>query len=275
MKKLYCILLLITSVSLYSQVTIMSYNIRLDLESDGENRWDNRKQMLGRQLLFHEPDFMGVQEALHHQMLYLDSIMEHYNYTGSARDDGKQAGEYSAIFYNSSKYKAIKEGTFWLSQTPDKVSLGWDAACRRVCTYGLFENIATSQKIWVFNTHLDHVGNIARTESTKLILQKIKEVNKDNHPVVLTGDFNLDENSESIQLLSAHLQDSKKIANLTFGPSGTFNAFEFHKPVTRRIDYIFASKDIRVTKYAVLSESKDCRYPSDHHPVFAEIVLPQ
>jgi endonuclease/exonuclease/phosphatase family metal-dependent hydrolase len=119
------------------------------------------------------------------------------------------------------------------------------------------------------------VGTIARINSAKLILQKIQEINKEQLPVVLTGDFNLEENSESIQLLSRAMNDSKKEAKLVFGPQGTFNAFRFDKPVTKRIDYIFVSKEIMVYKYAVLSDSDNCRYPSDHLPVYAELTITQ
>ena len=272
MKALLPALLLILSLkSLGQTVKVMTYNIRLDVTSDGENRWDNRKEMLSGQVLFYEPDFMGVQEALHHQMQYIDNTLTSYNFIGVARDDGKQQGEYSAIFYNKDRYKVLQQSTFWLSQTCDSVSFGWDAACRRVCTYGLFQDNKTKQKLWVFNTHFDHVGNVARVESAKLILRKIKELNKQNLPVVLTGDFNLEEDSESIKLISAQLNDAKKTAKLVFGPEGTFNAFQFDKPVTKRIDYIFTTSGITVNKYAVLSDSKNCRYPSDHLPVYAEI----
>ncbi|WP_417369679.1 endonuclease/exonuclease/phosphatase family protein [Flavobacterium beibuense] len=255
-------------------VKVMSYNIRLDVASDGENRWDNRKDMLAGQVLFFEPDFMGVQEALPHQMQYLDSALVKYDHIGVGREDGKNKGEFSAIFYNKSKYTMLENHTFWLSETPDVPSKGWDAAYNRVCTYGLFENNKTKQRIWIFNTHFDHVGNVARTNSVKMITDKIKEVNKDNLPFAVTGDFNLEENTESIKLMSSLLNDSKKVAKMVFGPDGTFNAFEFHKPVTTRIDYIFVpQKRVKVVKYAVLSDSKDCRYPSDHLPVYVELKV--
>ncbi|GGB81301.1 endonuclease [Flavobacterium suaedae] len=253
----------------------MSYNIRLDVASDGENRWDNRKEFLAQQVMFYEPDFMGVQEALPTQMAYLLLYLNNqYDAIGVGREDGKAEGEYSAIFYNSKKYKVVQQSTFWLSETPDLPSMGWDAACKRICTYGLFENIITKQKIWVFNTHFDHVGTIARAESAELILKKINELNTQNYPFVLTGDFNLEPDSEPINEIKKVLNDSKDIAELTFGPIGTFNGFEFNKPVTRRIDYIFTTPTgITVVKYAVLSDSKDCRYPSDHLPVYAEIEI--
>lgn len=272
MKNLTCLLLLISLSSVAQSVKVMTYNIRLDVASDGENRWDSRKDFLAAQVLFNEPDFLGVQEAQHHQMQYLGKALTSYNHIGVGRDDGATGGEYSAIFYNNSRFRLLTQSTFWLSPTPDKVSIGWDAAYKRVCTYGLFEEVKTHKKLWVFNTHFDHVGNVARTESAKLILQKIKELNKDNFPFVLTGDFNLEDSSESIRLILTQLNDSKAVANFTFGPSGTFNGFKFQEPVTTRIDYIFVPKtNVTVKKYAVLSDSKDCRYPSDHLPVLAEL----
>ena len=152
MKKLALIVLLLTVYSNNAQiVTVMSYNIRLDVASDGENRWDNRKEMLAAQVNVLTPDFMGVQEALPQQMDYLNTALKGYNSIGVARDNGKRDGEFSAIFYNASRFKVLEQSTFWLSQTPEKVSFGWDAACRRVCTYGLFQNLKTREKIWVFN----------------------------------------------------------------------------------------------------------------------------
>lgn len=272
MKNLTCLLLLISLSSVAQSMKVMTYNIRLDVAADGENRWDNRKDFLASQVLFNEPDFLGVQEAQHHQMQYLGKALTSYNHIGVGRDDGATGGEYSAIFYNNSRFRLLTQSTFWLSPTPDKVSIGWDAAYKRVCTYGLFEEVKTHKKLWVFNTHFDHVGNVARTESAKLILQKIKELNKDNFPFVLTGDFNLEDSSESIRLILTQLNDSKAAAIFTFGPSGTFNGFKFQEPVTTRIDYIFVPKtNVTVKKYAVLSDSKDCRYPSDHLPVLAEL----
>ncbi len=274
MKRLLALFLSVLCFSTYSQnIKVMTYNIRLDLASDGENRWDNRKEMLAGQVLFYEPDFLGVQEALHNQMDYLAKALPNYKYIGRGRDDGRQQGEYSAIFYNAENFDVLDQATFWLSETPVTPSKGWDAAYNRVCTYGIFRDKKTGVKLWVFNTHLDHVGNIARVESAKLILQKIKQLNTQNLPVVLTGDFNLEDNSESIKLISTELNDAKKSAKQVFGPDGTFNAFQFDKPVITRIDYIFTSRNIAVKKYAVLSDSKNCRYPSDHLPVYTELFI--
>lgn len=277
MKQLFIALSLIAvhAASAQTVVRAMTYNLRLDVSSDGENKWDNRKNLLAKQVEFYEPDFLGVQEALPQQMHYLDSTMTAYDFIGVGRDDGKEKGEFSAIFYNKSKFKVVQQSTFWLSQHPDKPGLGWDAACNRVCTYGLFENLKTKKKFWIFNTHFDHIGTVARMESAKLILAKIKELNKASYPFVLTGDFNLTEDNESIKKITETLYDAKKVAKLIHGPEGTWNAFDFTKPVTERIDYIFIPKDknISVKKYAILSDNKNLRYFSDHLAVLADIEI--
>lgn len=275
MKKLLTVVATLLFTTMHSQtVKIMTYNLRLDIAIDGDDKWDNRKDFLASQVRFYEPDIMGVQEALPQQVTFLDAALADYDHIGVGRDDGKTQGEHSAIYYNSKKYKVLQQDTFWLSETPEKPSKGWDAAYNRVCTYALFTNVKTKEQFWVFNTHFDHMGNVARVESAKLILKKIKEVNKQNLPFVLTGDFNLEDNSESIKLIASQLNDSKKVAKQVFGPDGTFNNFQFTTPVTMRIDYIFTSKTgITVNKYAVLSDSKNCIYPSDHLPVYVELTI--
>ena len=252
---------------------IMTYNIRYDNPNDGKNKWSKRKVFLTDQIAYNQPDVFGIQEGLQHQVQYLDSIFGGYNYIGIGRDDGKTKGEYSAIFYQKERLEVLNKGTFWLSETPNEISVGWDASMERICTYGLFKNKTNSEQFWVFNTHFDHIGNIARVKSAGLILEKIEELNIDNLPVIVMGDFNLKPETVAIQLLAKYLNDTNKISkSKPFGPTGTFNGFNFSKPVLDRIDYIFTSKDgIQVLKYAVLSDSKDCNYPSDHLPVLVEL----
>lgn len=256
------------------EVSVMTYNIKLDYPKEGENSWTNRKPFFINQLKFYEPDVLGVQEAMPNQMKDLDSLLTNYSFVGVGRDDGDNEGEYSAIFFNKNRLKVLKSSTFWLSETPNKVSIGWDAVCNRVCTYALFENKNSKKRFYVFNTHFDHIGVEARKNSASLILKKIKEINSENYPVILMGDFNMEETHESIQLISKYLKDSKYASkSKPFGPPGTFNGFNFNESVTRRIDFIFISKEISVNKYAVLSDSKDCKYPSDHLPVYVEIII--
>ena len=253
--------------------SIMTYNIKLDYPKEGPNSWENRKAFLTNQIKFYEPDVLGVQEAMPNQMKAMDSLLEDYSYIGAGRDDGKDEGEYSAIFYKKGKLEVLKFGTFWLSETPEKVSMGWDAVCNRICTYALLEDKVTTLKFWAFNTHFDHVGKKARKKSTVLIIEKIKALNQSNRPVVLMGDFNMEPNHESISYIKTTLKDSKQVSKLQFGPQGTFNGFHFDRPVIRRIDYIFVSENIRVHKYGVLSDSWNLQYPSDHLPVYIELEL--
>lgn len=274
MKNFITLLVVLNSLSVLSQdLKIMSYNIKLDYPKEGKNSWINRKPFMVNQIKFYEPDVLGVQEAMPNQMKDLDSLLTDYSFVGVGRDDGKDEGEYSAIFYKKNDLEVVKSSTFWLSQTPDKVSMGWDAVCNRVCTYALFQHKETKMKFWVFNTHFDHVGNEARTKSAVLILDKIKGLNTENHPVFLTGDFNMETNHESIDYITQTLKDSKEVTELDFGPEGTFNGFHFDQPVTRRIDYVFVSEDVEVNKYAVLSDSWNMQYPSDHLPVLIEAKL--
>ncbi|MEN9909629.1 MAG: hypothetical protein RLZZ540_2778 [Bacteroidota bacterium] len=268
------VLLLFFSIVINAQsLKIMTYNIRLDIASDGENTWSKRKNYFAEQIQFYEPDFFGVQEATPSQVADLSTLIPQYSFVGTARD-GIAKGEATNIYFKKDRLAVIKFSTFWLSETPDKISKGWDAAYNRICSYGLFKDLKTKKKFWVFNTHLDHIGEMAKTNGLKLILSKIKKLNSKNYPVVLMGDFNLESESNQIVELKKIMNDSREISvQPPFGPSGTFNAFRHDIAVTRLIDYIFLSKDndIKVNKYAVLSDSKDLKYPSDHLPVYIEI----
>lgn len=254
---------------------VMSYNIRLALASDNDNAWQHRKEMLAGMVQFYAPDILGVQEALPEQVAYLDSTLNNWKHIGIGRE-GVNKGEASAIFYNSSRFFLLDTGTFWLSDTPDKISKGWDASYLRICTYGLFKEKKTGKKFWVFNTHLDNDGVIARTKGLALILKKMKALNLEKIPVMLTGDFNSSPQTALIKNLQEEMKDTKEISTTKpFGPAGTFNGFKFCDSVQDKIDYIFVSKTpvIQVTKFAVLNNSINRHYPSDHFPVYAEIQM--
>ena len=274
MQKLVLFLVAILSVSIAKSQTIdiISYNIRYDNPDDAPNNWDNRKDFLISQLNFYNPDVFGIQEGLIHQVKEMDEGLKDYAYFGVGRDHGDERGEHTAVFYNKERVKLLEESTFWLSSTPEEPSKGWDAALPRTCTYGIFQNKGDGTKFMVFNTHFDHVGVKAREESSKLILQKIKELNTEHYPVVVTGDFNLESDSPGVQVILTEMKDTHVAAGENaFGPDGTFNGFKFNKPVKNRIDYIFVSDEFEVLKSAILSDSKDTRYPSDHLPVFARL----
>ncbi|TRX21252.1 endonuclease/exonuclease/phosphatase family protein [Flavobacterium franklandianum] len=256
-------------------VKLMTYNIRLDIESDGENKWSNRKEFLTSQLHFYEPDIFGVQEAKPNQVIDIAAALSQYNVIGIGRD-GVNQGESSNIYYKKKRFKVVQNSTFWLSETPDKISKGWDAAFNRVCTYALFKDLKTKTSFWVFNTHLDHMGELARTNGIQLILSKIASLNTKKYPVIFMGDFNSKPKEERIISLKKEMLDTREISReKPFGPTGTFNDFKHNEPVTECIDYIFISKNsnFKVWKYAILSDSKDLKYPSDHLPVYVELVV--
>ncbi len=275
MKHLCSALLFLFSVPLLldaQSFTVLTYNIRYDNPGDGDDAWPKRRDHLAGQLRFYAPDIFGIQEGLLHQLTYLDEQLPVYDRVGVGRDDGKNAGEFSALYYRTDRFKLLESGTFWLSPTPDSVSKGWDAALPRVCTWALLKDTVANQTLRVFNTHFDHIGKEARRASAALILKKMSEKSGDGYPAILIGDLNSEPSEAPTLLLNQTLTDAQSSTQEpAFGPSGTFNAFKFHEPVTRRIDYVFTSSLLRVRQYAVLSDSRDCHYPSDHLPVLAKI----
>ncbi|HSQ48049.1 MAG TPA: endonuclease/exonuclease/phosphatase family protein [Lutibacter sp.] len=270
------VLLFFIMVSLLSnsqELKVMTYNIRLDVAVDGKNAWPFRKEFLASQIQFYEPDIFGIQEAKPNQVIDIANALSQYSFVGIGRD-GEGNGESSNIYYKKERFILKETNTFWLSETPNEISKGWDAAFNRVCTYALFNDTVENKYIWVFNTHLDHIGEVARTSGIELILSKITALNTQNYPVIFMGDFNSEPNTERIISLKNQMDDCRDIsAEKPFGPSGTFNGFKHKKPVKILIDYIFISKNntLKVQKYAILSDSKALKYPSDHLPVFVKL----
>ncbi len=276
MRKILFLILILAPVSLFSQqMNIITFNIRLNTPNDGINAWPNRIDMVCGLLKFHDPDIFGLQEALHGQIEDIQKNLPDYEWFGVGRDDGEKAGEFSPIFFIKTKFILIENGTFWLSETPEKPGKGWDAAFNRVVTWGKFKSKVTGKQFLVFNTHFDHIGNEARKNSAFLIRDKIKEIsNNQGLPVILVGDFNLEPESEPIGLIKTFMYDAREITETPpYGPIGTFNGFGWDAPLENRIDYIFVQGSIKVLKYAVITDSKEKRWPSDHLPVFAKMLL--
>lgn len=249
--------------------TAMSYNIRYDNPEDGMNNWHKRKATLVHQIKGQAPDILGIQEGLIHQVSYLNNMFPNYNYVGVGREDGETTGEFAAIFYNTKKWQCLQDNTFWLSETPSVVSIGWDAALERICTYALLENTENKQKVWALNIHFDHQGQESRKQSAKLLLSKIEELQEsNNYPIILTGDFNTSPNEEPIQILKKNLEDSFTYADeASKNLSATFNNFDSKNPPQHRIDYIF-TKDINVRSYRILVDgNEETPFISDHFPV--------
>ena len=254
-------------------ITALSYNIRYDSPHDGENIWENRKHGLVTLLESYNPDIIGTQEGQNHQLEFISSQLKSFKMIGDDRE-GNGKGEYTSIFYDTNTLKLIRTETFWLSSTPSTPSIGWDASFNRICTYGLFETITTKEIFFVFNTHFDHMGEVARLESAKLITKKIAEINSNHIPVILMGDLNCDPKSIPISTIKESLFDGKEISEEPLnGPIGTFSAFDLKASLENRIDYIFVN-NFKVLSYShINAKLSNGNWPSDHLPVLSKLQL--
>ena len=239
-------------------MVVATYNLRNANGGDSTNGngWGQRYLYIAQIVQFHGFDIFGTQEGKYPQLQDLRQAMPGYDYIGVGRDDGKQAGEHSAIFYRTDKFEVLEHGDFWLSEITDRPNKGWDAVLPRICTWGEFRDKQTGFTFLFFNLHMDHVGVQARAESAKLILKKIKEFPK-RLPAILTGDFNVDQTSESYKLLdgSGIMRDSYEIADFRYAPNGTFNGFHPDRKTDSRIDHLFLTKEFEVKKYGILTDT--------------------
>ena len=305
MKRKLSLAFLLVAVAhvLSAQMLVGTYNIRY--KNDGDSLkgevWSKRCQVMCDQLNFMSPDIFGAQEVLHVQLIDLLKGLDGYDYIGVGRDDGGQAGEYAAIFYKKDRLRLLDHGDFWISETPDRPGLGWDAACVRICTWGRFSRQTSTddEAFYFFNLHMDHVGVVARREGARLVIRKIREIAQ-GAPVIVTGDFNVDQTDEiySIFTHSGLLVDSYEAARLRFAENGTFNSFDSSIYTPSRIDHVFVSPGARVDAYGMLTSGywvpndasgelkkaanapqeisfNTCvrRLPSDHYPVFVRLKL--
>lgn len=254
-------------------IVVATYNLRQNNPIDGINAWPNRKETVKGLVRFHEFDIYGTQEGFLGQLKDLCEV-EGFAYTGHGREDGIDKGEHAAILYKKDRFKLLDSGDFWLRENPEQPGLGWDATCcNRICSWGKFKDLETSKVFFFFCVHFDHQGVVARIESGKLMVKKIREIAGEK-PVICVGDFNSTPESEQIKTMQTLLKDSRQAsATPPYGPVGTFNAFKFDSPLTELIDYIFVSPTIDVLKYGVLTDNVERRYPSDHLPVVAKVVI--
>lgn len=299
-RSLFAILAFILPLTAIGQEMLVgTYNIRYKNKGDSleGNVWSKRCQVICDQLGFMAPDVFGTQEVLHVQLCDMMERLGGYGCIGVGRDDGKTKGEYAAIFYRKDRLQLLDNGHFWLNETPDVPRIGWDAACIRICTWGKFRDCLTKKVFFFLNLHMDHVGKVARREGARLILSKIAEI-AHGEPVVLTGDFNVDQTDEIYGILakSGILKDSYTCAPIRFAENGTFNSFNPRQKTLSRIDHVFVSPLVDVKAYGMLSDNywtapddgwngNDAmeehslrnaviRLPSDHYPVFVRICLP-
>ena len=248
-------------------IRIMSFNIRCT--NVGRDSWEDRIGIVTETIEKSKADSIGVQEATPEWMETLEKELKDYDYVGVGRDDGDNLGEFSAVFFLKDKYNAIDSGTFWLSETPDIPSLGWDAGCNRVCTWVVLENKETGEKYVHVNSHFDHVGIKAREESVKMILNHIDQYK--DLPVVFTADMNVVEGSENYVDFTKVLNDTKYLAD------DTMNYLTYHdtKPSKYEgevIDYVMVNDNFDALSYKVVTAGIDERYVSDHFPVYADII---
>ena len=252
---------------------VMTYNIRVNVASDGDNAWPHRRDRLAAQVLFHAPDILGVQEAFPDQKQWLDRHLTGYASVGEGREGGDR-GEYTAIYYNRRRLGLVRSGGFWLSDTPDRPSVGWDAAFPRLVSWGRFREYRSGKDFLVFNAHFDHRGREARRRSADRILHAADSLaGSQELPYLVLGDLNLTPDTEPIRKLTAALTDAFVASPRRLGPAETFSGFDATTPPRRRIDYVLASPGVRVTGFATLTDVVGGRYPSDHLPVLSTLLL--
>lgn len=262
------------ATSFAQTVTVGSFNVRYDNPRDSGNLWSTRLPRVAALIAFHDFDIVGTQEGLQHQLEGMQALLPGYTYYGIGRDDGALKGEHSAIFIKKDAFTILDKGDFWLSETPTQPGFGWDARINRICSWVLIQHKVTHKKMYCFNVHYDHQAMIARKESSKLILEKIKTI-AGNAPVILTGDFNGDHSSEWYQLIanSGNLLDTYKRVAVPYKPNGTFQGFGPNLNPDQVIDHIFTSSHFTVSRWGVLTDSYNGKFPSDHFPVLAQITL--
>lgn len=273
---LYFLTFMVFSVSAQTY-RVATYNMRNANSADSAqgDGWHKRYPVITNLIKFYDFDIFGTQECLYSQLEDLSNRLPDYGRYGIGRDDGKNAGEHSAIFYKKDKFKMLEHGDFWLSETPEKPSLGWDATCcNRICSWVKLQDRASGKAFYVFNTHYDYQKDLARNESSKLVLKKIREI-AGGSPVMFMGDLNGGNDAEWYKTVanSGILKDTYKEARQSYANNGTFNDFGKNLESNDIIDHIFVSKQFQVEKWGVLTDSYHGRYPSDHFPVMTVIKL--
>jgi endonuclease/exonuclease/phosphatase family metal-dependent hydrolase len=280
-KALFCIaLVLCTAVTVISgckkgeqTLKVISYNIRVGSAPDGDHKWDIRKPASPAMIADQQPDIFGLQEALKMQLDYLEETCPDYDHVGVHRDDGKQKGEVMAIFWNTKTQEMLKWGNFWLSETPEVPSKGWDAACFRTATWALLKDKRYNKKYYYVNTHLDHLGQEARANGLKLIVDRIDDINPEGYPMILTGDFNVDLGDPCLNSLKGRMESVRDIAPVT-DSLDTFQGFGTGQYGNRVIDYIYESGFSAAPSFETITKTyENIPFISDHYPVAAVLVF--
>ncbi len=262
------VMIIAVSCSKTDDFTLISYNIRNSGANDGINSWENRKVLTVNMINQEKPDLICMQEVLNDQLNFVYDELPDYDFIGVGRDDSVRRGEIMAIFYRNDLYKLLGNGNFWLSETPDKVSRGWDGVCRRMVTWGHFKNLKSGKTFFCFNTHLDHKGAVARKESIKLIIKKIESITTgSDEPVFLTGDFNATIDNPIFTPLINYMHQARTDAPVSDNKC-TYNGYGLGRESPSVIDHIFYLNAVPVS-FTTLDESYGDGYISDHFPVKA------
>ena len=262
------------SITVLQNLVVGSFNVRYDNPRDSGNLWINRLPVVAALIRFHEFDIVGTQEGLPNQIDELPNKLPEYSHYGLGKDDGKQKGEHSAIFYKSEKFNLPDKGDFWLSQTPEKPGPGWDARLNGICSWVKLQDKASGKSFYFLNVHYDHQGVQARKESSKLMLDKIRQIAR-TEPMILAGDFNGDHQSEWYKTLAEAegLKDSYRLAKQPYINNGSFNSFGKSLGRTKIIDHIFVSPAFAVKRYGILTDTYNGKFPSDHYPILVSLSL--
>ena len=273
-KHLAALLFVCLCIHAHAQRLIVgTFNLRYDNAGDSGNLWKDRAPVVTSLIAFHGFDILGTQEGLKNQLDDISNALPEYDRYGVGRDDGKDAGEHSAIFYRKDRFMLLDKGDFWLSPTPEKPTLGWDArCCKRICSWVKLKDKQTHKTLWVFNAHYDHEGNGARKESSKLILQRIKALAGDDRTLFM-GDLNGGHDSDPYKIIatSGTLKDTYGMVAHPYTNNPSFQAFGKQLAGDNIIDHIFVSQQFKTIRWGILSDSYHGKYPSDHFPILAEI----
>lgn len=276
MKKLcLAIFFLLFSHQIYAQeLTVGTFNIRLQTSGDIGNLWQQRAPLVVDLIRFYDFDILGTQEGFANQLLDIKTALPYYSVYGKGRDGG-DAGEHSSIFYKTAKFDLLDKGDFWLSETPEKPSIGWDGrCCNRISSWIYLKDKKSKKTFYVFCIHYDHEGQVARRESSKLMLKKIKEIAGDK-PTILMGDFNGDHNSEPYKIIvnSNQLKDTYNLVDFPYANNNSFQGYGKLLTGNNIIDHVFVTPQFRVSKWGILSDTFQGKYPSDHFPVLVKMKL--
>lgn len=260
-----------------AELKAMTFNIRYANPADGENAWEYRKEAVIDMVHALKPDIMGIQEGLEGQVIYLDSALSDYSYVGVGRDDGAAAGEYSAVYYNNKRFELTESGNFWLNENPETIAKGWDADHIRICTWARLKDREAGKELLVFNTHFDNTGEVARRESAKLMLERVKNMTGDGFPTIIMGDFNCAVSDPSLAPLAEAPTFKESRSSAVRVPQGdsippyTYQGFSRQRyPHAAPIDHIFVQV-FEPMEYVVVTDGYGVPYLSDHFPVMVTL----